>query len=104
MRTNLRRAFEWFWKAACYGDAEATTYVGICFHDGAGVKQNLKKALNHYRLASKNDPYAQYCLGLCYRDGEGIKKNRRLALCWLKKAAANGEQDAKETLMKFSKK
>ena len=103
MRTNLRRAFEWFWKAAWFGDAEANTYVGMCFDDGVGVRKNLKRALKHYRLAAKEDPYAQYCLGLCYRDGEGIKQSRQLAFCWLKKSAANEEPDAIKTLKEFAK-
>lgn len=76
----------------------------MCFHDGIGVKKNFKKALKHYRLASKEDPYAQYCLGLCYRDGDGVQENRRLAFFWLKKAAANGERDAVKALKKFPKK
>jgi hypothetical protein len=104
VRTNLRRAFEWFWKAAWFGDAEANTYVGICFHDGIGVKKNIKRALKHYRRALKEDPYAQYCLGLCYRDGEGVKQSRQLAFFWLKKSAANGELDAIKALKKFANK
>ncbi|MGH7953989.1 MAG: tetratricopeptide repeat protein [Limisphaerales bacterium] len=101
VKANRRRAFEWFWKAAWLGDAEANTYVGMCFHDGVGVKKNFKRAFKHYRLASEKDPYAQYCLGLCYRNGEGIKKNKRLVFSWLKKAAANGEKDAVQALKKI---
>ena len=103
VQKNCRRAFEWFWKAAWYGDAEANTYVGMCFHDGVVVKKNFKKALKYYRFAAaKKDGYAQYCLGLCYRDGDGVTKSRRLAQLWLKKSADNGEKHAVKALKKLN--
>ena len=53
--------------------------------------------------AEKNMPIAQCVIGECYLEGFGIEANRRQAEYWLKRAAANNNDRAKELLSKHFK-
>ncbi len=47
---------------------------------------------------------AQSNLGECYRGGEGVAKDKRMAVKWFRKAAAQGNEKAKEALRRLSEK
>ena len=79
---------------------DAWLYLGMCYRNGNGVRQDFKKSVHWYRFAAKqNDGVAQYFLGMCYRDGEGVRKNKRLAKLCFQKAIDNGEGRAKKALL-----
>ena len=47
-----RLAFELLTQAASKQDAEATTFLGDCYHKGHGVEKNIDLALEHYLRAA----------------------------------------------------
>ncbi|MFH1777502.1 MAG: tetratricopeptide repeat protein [Candidatus Omnitrophota bacterium] len=69
--------------------------LGFYYHEGKWVKKNYEKAVEWYRLASKQgNEVAQYNLGLCYLYGDGVKKSKKLAIKWLSLATTNGHKKA----------
>lgn len=69
-------------------------YLGRCFYEGTGVKQNDRKAFLHFRKAADDFkiPDVWYWLGLCYLNGAGTEKNISTAeSCF--KIAAEGESE-----------
>ena len=53
--------------------------------------------------SEEGDSDAQYNLGLCYLNGEGAIQDRTKALRWLRKAAEQGNEDAKKILANLEK-
>jgi TPR repeat protein len=59
----------------------------------------MKEAARFYRLAAEQgDALAQYNLGLMYGNGEGVLQNQNEAINWYRKAAAQGQKDARQYL------
>ena len=46
--------------------------------------------------ARRGNPAAQYWLGVCYRNGHGTAANQKKAKYWFKKAAENGDENARK--------
>ena len=46
---------------------------------------------------------AQYNLGVMYANGEGVAKNDEQAVKWYRKAAEQGDEDAKKLLEKLER-
>ena len=109
------QAVKWYRKAAEMGNADAQNNLGICYANGQGVTQEYenfvlaaffgetdKEALKWYRKAAEQGhSQAQYNLGLCYYKGRGVTKDLDKARELWRKAAAQGNQDAKKSLKKF---
>ena len=55
------------------------------------------------KAAVKDFPPAQYCLGLSYLIGDGVPQDHEKALYWIRKAADNGLQEAKDKLKEMEK-
>ena len=73
------------------GDPEAQFNLGVCFHDGQGVKQDIAEAVKWYRKAAEQGlGSASFYLGFCYAKGEGVKKDDAEAVKWYLKAAEQG--------------
>jgi TPR repeat protein len=53
--------------------------------------------------AEQGNAKGQYYLGVMYRDGEGVPQDKAEAMKWFRKAAEQGNSDAKEWLEKNSK-
>ncbi len=59
----LKLAFEWYMEAAVQKDAESMRWVGSCYEDGTGVKENRTEALEWYTAAARlGDEVAEYYL------------------------------------------
>ena len=77
------------------GNPEAQTLLGLCYHQGLGVKQDDVEAVKWFRKAARQGlAPAQYNLGISYRDGLGIEKDTAEAVKWFGKAADQGEPHA----------
>jgi len=62
---NPKKAFDWFLVAAQQNHVEACYYVGLYYHNGRGVKQDLKLAIYWYeKAAMKDDRDALYHLAM----------------------------------------
>ena len=61
-------------------DAESCYNLGVSYHDGQGVKQDYKKAVELFFKACEAD-YVKGCynLGGSYYNGQGVKQDRNKA-------------------------
>ena len=100
-----RKAVRWFTKAAKQGNVEAMWWLGECYADLYGVRNNDRKAFLWYkRAAERGHEEAAWNLALFYQRGIGVKKNLDFAAEWYDKAGLhdkarrlrNGEDEFKD--------
>lgn len=84
-------------------DNVAQNYLGIHYHLGLGVDQNIRKAVEWYELAAKaGNPEAQRNLGSLYESGKLGKRDFEEAYVWLYAAYQQGNVHAAKTLETIS--
>ncbi len=79
--------------------------VGRMYYEGKGVDRNLAEAAKWYRKsASQGFPDAQYSLGMMYCRGKNVSKAKiKRCIYWLRRASAQGHQNAKKKLKSTEK-
>lgn len=92
---NYDRASFWFRQAAQNGVANARYNLGVLYHQGLGVRQDMSEAIKWYKsAASLNHPEAQYNLGIAYIEGIGVNYDPGKAAKYFEKAANGGIMEA----------
>ena len=97
-RDNWEKAAYWLQEAAKNGNTEAFTMIGICYKEGRGVAVNDVKAYKWLKKgAETGNSYAQLACG------DILQKNGHIdqAKYWWMRAAAQGNEMAKERLQKI---
>ena len=90
---DLKRAVEWYRRAAEQDHAVAQFNLGLMYDNGLGVTQDFEAAARWFRLAADKDvARAQTFLGMMYWAGKGVSKDRSLALFWTTIAADRGDE------------
>jgi TPR repeat protein len=90
---DLRRALEWYKKAARAGDAQAQVYLGYAYDSGEGIAKSVRRAIFWYeRAAAQGEANASYNLGQIYF--ERGEKGFSQAVSWWRKAAMRGHRKA----------
>ena len=91
------RAFEWFLKSAEQGHKAAQYMAALQYEHGwSGAPQDLSKALDlYFKSAEQGDYLSQKRLGMIYYRGEGVEVDTTLGSKYLRKAANNGDKEAK---------
>lgn len=86
--------------AAEAGDAEVQCFVGLSHYLGIyGAEEDNEKALKWFRAAAEqNFAAAQLMLGIIYEEGEIVQQDLQQAEEWYSKAAAQGDEEAKQAL------
>lgn len=93
------QAFNWLEIASAGGDMKASTYVGICYYEGKGVKKDVNKAYALFLGAAyAGNIDAQFWLGQCYCSGDGVEVNVKKGFSWIEKAAEGGHVSALKIL------
>lgn len=70
---NVKAAY-WWNEAAQKGHVMSTSYLGVAYQNGWGVKQNYPKAIECYKIAANaNDDYALNNLACLYETGVTIE-------------------------------
>lgn len=88
---NYDEAFSYFSLGAKEKDLDSIYYLGLCYANGLGVKQDFSKARFYYEQgANLNEPRCLYNLSLYYKDGIGVEKSEALASSLYSKAIENG--------------
>lgn len=77
------------------GHVEATYNLGICYHYGYGVDENLQKSFELY-MESAEHGYGKgmELVGRFFNRGIHVKKDRVKAEYWLHKAMMSGDPEA----------
>ena len=64
-----------------------------------GKSKDYEKAVANYLIAAEaGDAFSLYSLGWCYEKGQGVEQSAQEAVKWYRKAAEQGEKNAKECL------
>ncbi|KAF9920013.1 hypothetical protein FBU30_010270 [Linnemannia zychae] len=89
------KAFNLYMQASKQNHPAATYRTAVCHELGAGTKRDHTRAVQFYRkAASLGDTAAMYKLGMIILKGLlGQQANPREAITWLKRAAANADED-----------
>lgn len=92
--TNLKKSFEWYFKAAEKGDFDSMNAVAICYEEGKGIEKNLQKAAEWFKKgADGGHMYAMYNYARCCQQGIGVygkERERENYIYWYKKSAELG--------------
>ena len=64
----------------------------------------LKEVAETLKAAEKGDAEAQNFLGWMYAHGSGVRKSKAQAIKWYRKAAGQGDSDAKRALQELEAK
>lgn len=97
---DYKEAVYWYQLSANQGNYKAQLELGRIFDSGK-VQTEGSKLMGIYwyrKLAEEGFPTAQCILGAKYLWGDGVEENKKEAVHWLKKAAAQGYEEAKEYL------
>ena len=100
---DIKKALQWWGKAAAQGLPIAQAMLGFCFDQrgmptdvvdqlqSAGVGRDLKESVRWFRKAAEQGyGVAQFKVGLAYFSGEGVVEDAKEAYAWLVLARATG--------------
>jgi hypothetical protein len=88
---RIERAAPTLRAMAANGDADAQAFLGACYDQGLGVKQNVTEAIRLYREAvGKGNVFAMAWLGVSYCEGSGVAKDEKQGVEWFSQASAKG--------------
>lgn len=96
---DLRRAHEYYGKAAAQGYAMAQSNLASLYLFGKGVPRDPGKALDwSLKAAEKGNAVSQERLGIMFYAGDGVPQDALKAEFWLVKAAGQGLPSAQARL------
>jgi TPR repeat protein len=99
VKSDERRAFEWYKHAASLGHAESMNRLGLLYLRGSGISQNALTALAWFRrAAAKGSLKAVNNIALLHFYGFGVYQSYSEAAKFLKISAENGDADAQNKL------
>ena len=103
-------AVEWYRKAVDQGDVNAMCNLGYMYQHGRGLPEAPNKllypsvAISYYRKAAElGCAPAQFNLGVAYERGRGVAQDFEQAFEWYRKAAAQGNDSARNALRNIEK-
>ncbi|MEE2687899.1 MAG: tetratricopeptide repeat protein [Pseudomonadota bacterium] len=96
MEKNLKKAAQWYLKAAKAGLPSAQFNLGIFYQLGQGARKSAAEAFVwHNRAALQGHASAQNNLAYLYFSGEGVEKDAIEAWKWYELASRNLKGDAR---------
>lgn len=104
---NPEKALELLTQAAELGSANAYNNLGVIYYRKEYKRKDRKLAVEYWRRGAELDSEligtadCQCYYGYCLKKGQGVKKDKEAAIYWLKLAAKNGSEEAKEELQKM---
>ena len=100
MKTDKKKAIEWYTKAADQGHLEAGYRLGLIYYKGiGGYKIDLKKAFHYISMAAKgNHKRSQAHMAKMYENGDGIGKDKTFSDYWYEQAFNDEIQPLQEYL------
>ncbi len=100
VKTDAKRAMEWWRKSAEQGFASSCYFLGRVLTEGSdGVEKDEGEAVGWFlEAAEQGDVNSQVQLGVMYENGQGCYKNMDQAIKWYRKAAEQGDVDSQYKL------
>jgi TPR repeat protein len=103
---DLKKSAEWLRKAAEQNHSGGQFHLALAYRNGDGVPKDDKKSMELcHKAAAQGHDYAQFILGLYYSGGlKGMGNahhDMAKAIGWLKKSAAQGNEEATAELAKL---
>lgn len=96
------KAIKWIKKASDKNLPQAKFNYGIMLNQGIGPDWDPFEAFENFMFAANRGmPESQYAVGIYYTDNLVVNRNYNQAYKWIKKAADNDLEYAKETLTKL---
>ena len=96
---NIEESIKWYEKAVEKGNKDAMLDLASLYIDEL---DDSEKGIQMYKQAAeKGVERAILKLGEIYEDGIGVEVNTHKAIFWYRKAAANGNEEAKESLKRL---
>ena len=84
---NLKRAVEWYKKAAEAGNSKAMNNLAVMYAKGKGVDIDKNQAFHWFKKSAEaGNIVAMRNLAKCYRNGEGVTQNIAQAEYWERKS------------------
>ncbi|MBM4226239.1 MAG: sel1 repeat family protein [Gammaproteobacteria bacterium] len=81
------------------GSSYAQVLMGVKYHKGDGVPQDMAEAARWSRMAAEQgDSRGQYNLGAMYDSGDGVSQDFAEAAAWYRKAAEQGDSRGQYSL------
>jgi TPR repeat protein len=101
-------AFQWYRRAALQGNAEAQLQLAGLYLYGQGWPAgeddpDVEAAKWYFAAARQGNAEAQYHLGLLFSVGKGVQQKRDEATKWMKRAAAQGHEQARLFLEAYAR-
>ncbi|GAB5592561.1 hypothetical protein Unana1_07461 [Umbelopsis nana] len=95
LAVDHEKAFNCYVQASKQNHPAATYRTAVCYEVGAGTKRDHARSILFYRKAANlGDTPAMYKLGMILLKGFiGQQKNPREGISWLKRAAANADEE-----------
>ena len=89
---QYKEAIKWFELASQNGNINSIFQLGIMYHQGKGVPQNYKKAMEFFKAAAsqKSMPNSRYNVAFMYARGEGVFTDHKEAIRWHESAVEIG--------------
>jgi len=106
MKMDKKEAVKWYTKSAAQGDPVGMWNLAFMYIKGeGGLEKDYTKARNLFRYSAElGFANAQYDLGIVLLDGVGGEPDKADAVKWFKKAAEQGNRDAKKILKELGEK
>jgi TPR repeat protein len=99
LQANLKKAMEWYAKAAEQGHPAAQARLGQAYEEGSGVKRDTEEALKWFRKAAEQGHAdSQNHLGFLHFVGRRVAHDDQQAERWFRKAAEQGHAEAQSYL------
>ena len=106
MKMDKKEAVKWYKKSAGQSDPVGMWNLAFMYIKGeGGLEKDYMKARNLFRYSAElGFANAQYDLGIVLLDGVGGEPDKADAVKWFKKAAEQGNRDAKKILKELGEK
>ena len=100
LSVDHEKAFHLYVQASKQSHPASTYRTAVCYEVGAGTKRDSARAVQFFRKAAAlGDTAAMYKLGMVLLNGTlNTNKNPREAVTWLKRAAAQADEDMPHAL------
>ena len=100
----MRRALEWYGRAAIHGDHEAEFAIaGLYYNGDDGLKQDTHQAQKWMRKAAEGGHLdSMYWMGMLLLASDDIEDAETTAKIWLAKAARMGHYESEKKLKEIS--